>query len=216
MAVQLSPLPYGFQELEPHISEDTLKFHYGKHYTSYVETLNSLTKNTLYDKLLLEEIIFETAQNPSDKKIFNNAAQIWNHTFYWNCMSPQATPEPSPDFKNLLEKNFGQLDHFHKEFTQACQDLFGSGWVWIVKDSEEKISIMPMENAENPIVLGKTPLLVCDVWEHAYYLDHQNKRNDYLNCFTKIINWDFVESNFQKSPTIFHTSSTETTTSLYH
>jgi superoxide dismutase, Fe-Mn family len=216
MAIQLPPLPYGFQDLEPHISEDTLKFHYGKHHAGYVETLNSLIKNTFYDKLLLEEIIFESAQNPSDKKIFNNAAQAWNHSFYWNCMTPNGNPEPSKDFQKMIEKQFGQFKAFQDQFTKACQDLFGSGWVWLVKDSDDGMSILPMENAENPILLGKTPLLVCDVWEHAYYLDHQQLRNEYLKCFTKIINWDFVESNYSKSPTIYHTKPTQTPAGLYH
>ena len=216
MAIQLSPLPYDMKDLEPHISEDTLQFHYGKHHAGYVETLNNLIKNTFYDKLLLEEIIFEAAQNPSDKKIFNNAAQAWNHTFYWNCMTVNGNPEPSREFLTVIEKNFGQFKAFQDQFTKACQDLFGSGWVWLVKDSEDKLAIMPMENAENPIVIGKTPLLVCDVWEHAYYLDHQNKRNEYLNNFTKMINWEFVEQNFQKSPTIFHASEIQPTAGLYH
>ena len=216
MAIQLSPLPYGYQDLEPHISEDTLMFHYGKHHAGYVETLNSLIKNTFYDKLLLEEIIFESAQNPSDKKIFNNAAQAWNHTFYWNCMTPNGNPEPSPEFQKIIEKHFGQFKAFQDQFTKACQDLFGSGWVWLVKDSDDGLSILPMENAENPILLGKTPLLVCDVWEHAYYLDHQQQRAEYLKCFTKLINWNFVESNYQKSPTIFHEKPSPAPAGLYH
>ncbi len=216
MAILLSPLPYDYKALEPHISEDTLLFHYGKHHTGYVEKLNALIKNTFYDKLLLEEIIFEAAQNPGDKKIFNQAAQAWNHTFYWNCMSASSDPEPSNDFKAVIEKHFGDFKNFQEQFTQTCLELFGSGWVWLVKDSDDGLSILPMENAENPIVLGKTPLLACDVWEHSYYLDHQNKRDEYLKCFTKIINWEFVEQNFQKSPIIFHTTVSQPTTDLYH
>jgi Fe-Mn family superoxide dismutase len=216
MAIQLSPLPFGFADLEPYISEDTVKFHYEKHHAGYVEKLNSLIKNTFYDKLLLEEIIFESAQNPSDKKIFNNAAQAWNHTFYWNCLSGKNNPEPSREFQKEIEKHFGHFKSFQEQFLSTCQELFGSGWVWVVKDSDDKISILPMENAENPIVLGKTPLLVCDIWEHAYYLDHQNKRNEYLNNFTKIIHWDFVERNLDKSPIIYHTTETQPIQGIYH
>ncbi len=216
MAIQLSPLPYEYKDLEPHLSEETLLFHYGKHHAEYVDNLNSLIRNTFYDKLLLEEIIFESAQNPGDKKIFNNAAQAWNHTFYWNCLSAKANPEPSRDLLVLIEKHFGKFKSFQDQFTTACQDLFGSGWVWLVKDSDEKLSIMPLENAENPIVFGKTPLLVCDVWEHSYYLDHQNKRSEYLKCFTKIINWNFVEHNLQKSPSIFHISEPQNISNIYH
>jgi superoxide dismutase, Fe-Mn family len=216
MAIQLPPLPYEFQALEPQISEDTLKFHYEKHHAGYVKKLNELIKNSPYDKLLLEEIVFESAQNPSDKKIYNNAAQTWNHSFYWNCMTPKSALEPSKEFQKLLEKQFGSVSQFQEQFTQACLDLFGSGWVWLVKDSDEGLSILPMENAENPILLGKTPLLVCYVWEHAYYLDYQNQRNEYLKCFVKMINWDFVESNYQKSPTIYHTVKPQATTGLFH
>lgn len=216
MAIKLSPLPYQLSALEPHISEDTLKVHYENHHKGYVDKLNALIKNTPYDKLLLEEIIFEAAQNPSDKKIFNNAAQTWNHTFYWNCMSPEGHPEPSAEFKKVIEDQFGSLETFQKQFTQTCLDLFGSGWVWLVKDSDDKLAILPMENAENPIVLGKTPLLVCDVWEHAYYLDHQNLRDEYLKCFTQLLNWDFIESNYQKSPVIYHTTEVAPTAQFYH
>ena len=216
MAIQLPPLPFHFKDLEPHISERTLKVHYEKHHAGYVEKLNKQIRNTPYDKLMLEEIIFESVNNPADKKIFNNAAQTWNHTFYWNCLSSNKHQQPVGDLKKAIESYFDKLEKFEELFIKTAQDLFGSGWVWLVKDSSDNLSIMPLENAENPIVMGKTPLLVCDVWEHAYYLDYQNERESYLKGFKDLINWSFVEDNYNKSPVIFHTNQYETTTGLYH
>lgn len=216
MAIELTPLPFNLTDLEPFISDETLQFHYQKHHQGYIEKLNQLIKSTYYDKLLLEEIIFESAQNPSENKIFNNAAQAWNHSFYWNCLTPQPPLEPSSDFSKILEKHFGTVKGFIDQLTQSCEDLFGSGWVWLVKDSEDKLSLMPLQNAENPILLGKTPLLVCDIWEHAYYLDHQNRRDLYIQNFLKLLNWDFVEKNFEKSPVIYHTTPSPTTIGFYH
>lgn len=216
MAIQLPRLPFGYTDLEPQISEDTLKFHYDHHHAGYVEKLNSLIKNTPYDKMMLEEIIVEAAQNPADRKIFNFAAQAWNHSFYWNCLSPNANPEPSVSFQKTISQNFGSFKQFLDAWTKSCEELFGSGWVWLVKDSDEKLSILPMENAENPILLGKTPLLVCDIWEHAYYLDHQHNRNHYVKAFSKLINWDFVESNFHKSSNAYNATQKQQSAGLYH
>lgn len=200
MTITLPPLPYEMTALEPYISANTLSFHYGKHHQAYVTNLNNLLADAA-DKSLatlsLEEIIKASARKPDMVGIFNNAAQVWNHSFYWNCMKHNGGGEPSAAFKARLEEAFGSFEKFCAEFKQAAVTQFGSGWAWLVKDQEGKLKIMKTGNADLPMAHGETALLTCDVWEHAYYLDYQNRRPDYVDTFLKhLINWDFVEQQF--------------------
>lgn len=192
--IELPKLPYKRDALEPHISQKTIDFHYGQHHATYVKNLNNLIENTNYDKMSLEEII-----NNSSGSIFNNAAQVWNHTFYWNCMSPDKESTPPIILKKALEENFDSLENFRQMFIKQAATLFGSGWLWLVKDKNAKLSLLQTSNADTPIAHDLTPLLTCDVWEHAYYLDQQNLRLAYLNEFWQIINWRFVERKLTES-----------------
>lgn len=197
--IQLSPLPYELNALEPLISRETLEHHYLKHHQNYVTQLNKLIEKTAYEDLSLEEIIFKTTgKSGKEKKIFNNAAQTWNHTFYWSCMTPEKEEAPSAAFKKALSTYFGSYDDFLDEFKKSAKELFGSGWLWLIKDKDGSLKLKPLENAGNPIVDGQIPLLVIDVWEHAYYLDQQENREKYCENFVKTIHWTFVESNFRK------------------
>jgi Fe-Mn family superoxide dismutase len=192
----LPPLPYDKSALEPHISANTLSFHYGKHHQAYVTNLNNLLKDHPLASATLEEVIKQSHGNAELTGIFNNAAQVWNHTFYWNCMKPQGGGDPSTALKVKIEKAFDSLDKFKAEFKQAAVSQFGSGWAWLVADEMGNLKIMKTGNADLPLVHGMRALLTCDVWEHAYYLDYQNRRPDYVDTFmTHLINWDFVESN---------------------
>ena len=178
--------------LEPHISQRTLEFHYGKHHAAYVNNLNKLIAGTPFEGKSLEEII-----KNSNGGIFNNAAQVWNHTFYWNCMKPNpAKDKPKGKLMEAIIRDFGSFDEFKTKFIEKCATLFGSGWAWLVADKDGKLSIVQTSNAQTPLTDDLKPLLVCDVWEHAYYLDYQNVRANYLNEFWAVINWEFVESNF--------------------
>lgn len=189
MTFELPPLPYAQDALEPFISANTLSFHYGKHHQAYVNNLNNLIKGTKFENgYTLEQIIME-----SDGGIFNNAAQVWNHTFYWETLGGGRSI-PQGNLLNAIESNFGSFDKFKEMFSDASVKLFGSGWTWLVKDTGGKLSIRQTSNAANPMTDGFTPLLTCDVWEHAYYLDYQNKRPDYVKNFWEIINWNRVES----------------------
>lgn len=195
MTHELPPLPYPLEGLEPHISANTLSFHYGKHHQTYVTNLNNLLKDHPLASASLVEIIKQSHNKPDMMGIFNNAAQVWNHTFYWHCMKPQGGGEPSPNFKKRLEEAFGSFENFCSEFKQAAVSQFGSGWAWLVYDAQNQLKIMKTGNADLPMVHGAKALLTCDVWEHAYYLDYQNRRPDYVDIFLKhLINWDFVES----------------------
>lgn len=187
----LPELPFAKNALEPHISERTLEFHYGKHHQTYVNTLNTLIEGTEFENKTLEEII-----KSSDGGIFNNAAQVWNHTFYWNCLAPNHKPAPEGSLKKAIEEAFGSFENFKEEFTKKSVGLFGSGWCWLVKDNEGKLSIIQKSNAGNPITEGLTPIMVCDVWEHAYYLDKQNARSKYMESFWELVNWDFIEKQY--------------------
>ena len=188
--IELPKLPYEMNALEPHISQKTLEFHYGKHHAGYVNNLNKLIAGTPFEGKSLEEIV-KTSQGG----IFNNAAQVWNHTFYWNCMTPNPKKtQPSGKFMEAIVRDFGSFEAFKEKFVNACVTLFGSGWAWLVADKEGKLSIVQTSNAQTPLTTeGVKPLLVCDVWEHAYYLDYQNLRANYVNEFWQIINWEFVE-----------------------
>ncbi|MDR0971569.1 MAG: superoxide dismutase [Bacteroidales bacterium] len=189
---ELPVLPFGLDALEPHISKNTLEFHYGKHHQGYVDNLNKLIQGTEFENYSLEEIIKKASGG-----IFNNAAQVWNHTFYWNCLTPNSPKEPKGKLKEAIDRDFGCFDEFKDQFTLAATGLFGSGWTWLVKDNNGKLSIIQTSNAQTPIQEeGKTPLMVCDVWEHAYYLDKQNKRPAYLESFWQIIDWEKIESRY--------------------
>jgi Fe-Mn family superoxide dismutase len=195
MTHTLPNLPYDINALEPHISAQTLTFHHGKHHQTYVTNLNNLIQNTEFQDKSLEEIIFATATIPEKVGIFNNAAQVWNHTFFWNCMKPGGGGQPTGELKMLIEKTFGSYETFAAEFKQAAITQFGSGWAWLVVE-KGNLRIMKTANADLPMVHGATALLTCDVWEHAYYLDYQNRRPDYVDTFlTHLVNWDFVASH---------------------
>jgi Fe-Mn family superoxide dismutase len=195
MPFELPPLPYAKEALEPHMSAKTLEFHYGKHHKAYVDTLNKLIEGTTYEKAKLEDIIEDTFENVEAAKIFNNSAQVWNHTFFWHCMSPKGGGKPSGDLAQQIDKAFGDMDSFKKQFSEAAVTQFGSGWAWLVMD-QGKLKITKTANAVNPLALGQKALLTCDVWEHAYYLDYQNRRADMVTVFLdKLVNWEFVAQN---------------------
>lgn len=195
MAFTLPPLPYAETALAPHISAETLSFHYGKHHNTYVTNLNNLVKDTPLADKSLEAIIKETANNPDKVGIFNNAAQVWNHTFYWNSMSPNGGGEPHGDIADKIEKDLGGFEKFAEQFKTAGATQFGSGWAWLVLDNG-KLKVTKTANADLPMAHGQTALITMDVWEHAYYLDYQNRRPDYMGAFlASLINWDFANSN---------------------
>lgn len=200
MVHTLPPLPYEMSALEPHISANTLSFHYGKHHQTYVTNLNNLIQSHALAEASLEEIIQASANKADMIGIFNNAAQVWNHTFYWHCMRPNGGGEAPAGLMAKITEDFGSYDNFYTEFKQAAISQFGSGWAWLVCDSGGKLKIIKTANADLPMVHGYTALLTCDVWEHAYYLDFQNRRGDYVDTFMKhLINWDFVVSNLQNA-----------------
>lgn len=198
MAFDLPPLPYDLDALEPHISANTLSFHYGKHHQAYVTNLNGLIEGTDLATKSLEDIIRITAGDKDKIGIFNNAAQVWNHTFYWHSMAPQGGGKPKGALAERINKDFGSYEEFTKLFKQAGVTQFGSGWAWLVLNKDGKLEIMKTANADLPMVHGKKALLTYDVWEHAYYLDYQNRRPDYVDTFlSHLINWDFAERNFE-------------------
>ncbi len=191
----LPPLPYADNALDPVISANTLGFHYGKHHKTYVDNLNKLITGTDVADLSLEEIIRSTAGKADKTGIFNNAAQVWNHTFYWNSLSPNGGGEPSAALKQKIEASFGSVEACKKELATAATTQFGSGWAWLVKDGD-KLQVTKTSNADLPLTKGMKPLLTIDVWEHAYYLDYQNRRVDYVNAvLEKLINWGFASDN---------------------
>jgi Fe-Mn family superoxide dismutase len=195
MPFTLPPLPFAPEALEPHISAKTFSFHHGKHHQAYVTNLNGLIKDTALEGKTLEEILLAAAKDESKTGLFNNAAQVWNHSFFWNSLSPVKT-EPSTDLLARLNAAFGSLDGFKERFKQAGVTQFGSGWAWLVADKEGALKITKTLGAMNPLVEGEKPLMTCDVWEHAYYLDYQNRRPDFIQAFLDhLINWDFVAKN---------------------
>lgn len=196
MAIQLPPLPYKLDALEPHMSKQTLHYHYEKHHKAYVDKTNELISDTIYDKMSLKEIVLES--HWKNEKIFHNSAQAWNHAFFWQCLSPSGG-KPSKTVRQELEDSFGSFDGFKKEFSNQAAELFGSGWTWLVRNPDESLAIAPMDNADNPLMHGQFALMTVDVWEHAYYLDHQNQRPNYLENFWRLVNWDFVEMNLERS-----------------
>ncbi len=187
MIHELPKLPYALNALEPYISQRTLEFHYGKHHQAYVTNLNKLIVGTEYENSSLEAIIRKATGG-----IFNNGAQVWNHTFYWNCMKPKSGPEPTGKLADAVVKNFGSFADFKEKFSTAAATLFGSGWAWLVKKPDGSLVITQESNAGNPLRTGDQPLLTCDVWEHAYYLDKQNLRPSYIADFWNLVDWDAI------------------------
>ncbi len=193
MTHKLPELPYAMDALQPHISKETLEFHYGKHHNAYVTNLNNLIPGTEFENLSLEEIIKKAPVGG----VFNNAAQVWNHSFYWNCLSPNGGGEPKGKLLELINDSFGSFAKFKEQFTKSAVTNFGSGWTWLVQNSNGKLELINTSNAGTALTSGKTPLLTCDVWEHAYYVDYRNARPQYVDAFWNLVNWDFVEKNLR-------------------
>ena len=190
MEHQLPALPYAMDALAPHISAETLEFHYGKHHQTYVTKLNGLIPGTEFENMSLEDIV-----GKSSGGVFNNAAQVWNHTFYWNCLSPSGGGAPNDKIASALQGSFGSVDAFKEQFTNSAVNNFGSGWTWLVQNSDGKLALENTSNAATPLTGASTPLLTCDVWEHAYYIDYRNARPKYLDAFWNLVSWDFVTDN---------------------
>jgi Fe-Mn family superoxide dismutase len=188
----LPALPYAIDALAPHLSKETLEYHHGKHHNAYVVNLNNLQKGTDFAAMSLEDIV-----RKSSGGIFNNSAQVWNHTFYWFCLAPKGGGQPTGALADAINKKFGSFDEFKKQFTQTAVTTFGSGWAWLVKNADGSLELVSTSNAQTPLTqAGKTPLLTCDVWEHAYYVDYRNRRPDYVGAFWNLVNWEFVAKNF--------------------
>ena len=192
MAFSLPPLPYEMNALEPHISSETLEFHYGKHHQTYVNNLNGLVEGTDNASKSLEEIIIS-----SDGGLFNNAAQVWNHTFYWNCMGPNGGGNPTGSVANAINQAFGSFDNFKDQFSKSAATNFGSGWTWLVKNSSGTVEIQNTSNAGCPMTSGNTAVLTIDVWEHAYYVDKRNARPAYIESWWNLVNWDYVNTQLE-------------------
>jgi Fe-Mn family superoxide dismutase len=192
MKHSLPELPFAKNALEPEISAETIDYHYGKHHAAYVEKLNGLIPGTRYQDLPLEEIV-----KHSDGAVFNNAGQVWNHNFYWQCLVPGGPPAPRGDLAQAIEEAFGHVEEFKHKFNEAAAGNFGSGWTWLAVNGDGRLEIVNTGNAGTPITDDKPPLLTCDVWEHAYYIDYRNARPTYLQAFWKRVNWDFAERNFE-------------------
>jgi len=198
MAFELPPLPYPANALEPYTSARTLELHHGKHHQAYVTTLNELTKETPMASESLEEVMHATADSETNASIYHNAAQVWNHTFFWNCMRPNGGGQPTGDAARRIDQAFGDLDKFKAQFKQSAVTEFGSGWAWLVLDNGT-LRIIHTSNAANPSTPSRIALLTCDVWEHAYYLDYQNRRPDFVQTFLDhLVNWNFVAANMTK------------------
>ncbi|WP_163832715.1 superoxide dismutase [Fe] [Spartinivicinus ruber] len=191
MAIELPALPYERDALEPHISKETLDYHYGKHHNTYVVKLNGLIEGTDFAGKDLEYIV-----KNSEGGVFNNAAQVWNHTFYWNCLSPNGGGEPTGELANAIIEAFGSFADFQAQLTDKAVNNFGSGWTWLVKNQDGSLEIVNTNNAGTPLTGNQKPLLTVDVWEHAYYIDYRNVRPDYLKAFWQLVNWEFVAGNF--------------------
>ena len=189
MAIELPALPYDRAALEPHISAETIDFHYGKHHQTYVTNLNKMIEGTEFESMDLEAII-----RKSQGGMFNNAAQVWNHTFYWNCLSPNGGGEPTGALAEAINKAFGSFAQFKEQFSQTAITTFGSGWGWLVQRPDGSLALISTPNAATPLTGSDKPLLTCDVWEHAYYIDYRNARPKYVEAFWNLVNWDFVAS----------------------
>lgn len=194
MAFELPPLPYAKDALAPHISAETLEFHYGKHHKAYVDKLNTLVPGTEFEGKSLEEVI-----KSSSGPVFNNAAQIWNHTFYWHCLSPNGGGAPTGEVAEQINKAFGSFEKFKEDFTNSAINNFGSSWTWLVKKADGSVAIVNTSNAGTPLTdASVTPILTIDLWEHAYYIDYRNARPTYIGAFWSLVNWEFVNANYAK------------------
>jgi superoxide dismutase, Fe-Mn family len=191
MSHQLPPLPYEKTALEPFITAETLEYHYGKHHQAYVTNLNNLIPGTEFEHLSLEDIIVKSSGG-----IFNNAAQVWNHTFYWNSLKPKGGGQPSGALADAINKTFGSFEKFKEDFSKTAVTTFGSGWAWLVKNADDSLALVSTSNAGTPLTNGQKPLLTIDVWEHAYYIVYRNARPKYVEDFWSYVNWDFVAANF--------------------
>ncbi|MFH2142588.1 MAG: superoxide dismutase [Bacteroidota bacterium] len=191
MIHDLPKLNYGLEALEPYLSKKTLEFHYGKHHQAYVNNLNNLVTGTPFENVNLEKIVRE-----ADGAIYNNGAQVWNHTFYFNGLSNNGAKQPKQFLLDSINNSFGSFDLLKEQFTKAALTLFGSGWVWLVRKNDHSLEIVQESNAGNPLRKGLTPILTCDVWEHAYYLDYQNKRPDYIQAFWNLVDWNIVSDRY--------------------
>jgi Fe-Mn family superoxide dismutase len=191
MEHKLPPLPYAHDALAPHISKETLEFHHDKHHQTYVTNLNNLIKGTEFENATLEEIV-----KKSSGGIFNNAAQVWNHTFYWDSMKPNGGGQPTGALADAINAKWGSFDKFKEEFTKVAVGTFGSGWAWLVKKADGSLDLVSTSNAATPLTTDAKPLLTCDVWEHAYYIDYRNARPKYVEAFWNVVNWDFAGKNF--------------------
>ena len=191
MKHELPALPYALDALAPTLTQETLEYHYGKHHQTYVTNLNNLIPGTEFESMSLEDIVMKSSGG-----VFNNAAQVWNHTFYWNCLSPNGGGAPSGALAAAIDAKFGSFEEFKKQFNQAGATNFGSGWTWLVKNADGSLEIFNTSNAGTPMTSGKQALLTLDVWEHAYYIDYRNARPKYLETMWNIVNWDFVAANF--------------------
>jgi len=189
MAFALPDLPYAKDALEPHISSETLDYHYGKHHKTYVDKLNGMIEGTEHASKSLEDII-----RNSEGGMFNNAAQVWNHTFYWHCLAPNGGGEPDGKLAEMINRDFGSFAGFKEKFTQTAINTFGSGWAWLVQNPDGSLAITSTSNAETPLTGDAKPLLTCDVWEHAYYIDYRNARPNYMEAFWNLVNWNYVEA----------------------
>lgn len=195
---ELPDLPYAHDALEPHMSKSTLEFHHDKHHQKYVDTLNSLVEGTDLEGKTLEEVIDAAKGSKDKKKLFNQAAQVWNHTFFWNSMSPKGGGKPSGAIADAIDRDFGSYDKFAEEFKAKAAGEFGSGWAWLVINGDGKLEVTSTHDADLPLAHGQTPILTLDVWEHAYYLDYQNKRPDFIAAYLdKLVNWEFANKNFE-------------------
>lgn len=191
MSFELPKLPYALDALAPHISKETLEYHYGKHHQTYVNTLNMMIAGTEFENASLEEIILK-----SSGPMFNNAAQVWNHTFYWESLKPQGGGDATGKIAEAINTKWGAFAEFQKAFDQCAAGTFGAGWTWLVKNVDGSIELVSTSNAATPLTTGQTPLLTCDVWEHAYYIDYRNSRPNYLENFWALVNWDKVNERF--------------------
>ncbi len=195
MTFTLPELPYAKDALAPTVSAETIDYHYGKHHKAYVDNLNKFVVGTKYESMTLEEVIKASHGQASEKKIFNNSAQVWNHTFYWHSLAPNAGGEPTGAAKDAIDKSFGSFADFKTKFSEAAAGQFGSGWAWLVKNADGSLAIEATANAETPFATGKTCILTIDVWEHAYYIDYRNARPKYIEEYWKLVNWSFANKN---------------------
>ncbi|WP_446685837.1 superoxide dismutase [Mariniflexile ostreae] len=197
ITLDLPELPYPLHALNPIISEETFNYHYGKHHAAYVNNLNKMVKDTSLEAFSVKDII-KHAKQEKNSGLFNNAAQHWNHSFFWNCLSPNGGQEPSGHIKSLINRDFGDFESFQEIFSNTATQLFGAGWAWLAQNENETLEIIPMKDAHTPLTENKKPILTLDVWEHAYYIDYKNARPKFVEAFWDIVNWDFANENLKK------------------